>query len=58
MQNLIPLVHVADVEASLVTYALLGFVTGETMKDQCGRSHWGIAESGKAPYDVCGCYCD
>jgi len=48
VRNLIPLVHVADVEASLAFYALLGFVTGDTMKDARGRTHWGVAESDKA----------
>jgi hypothetical protein len=48
VRNLIPLVHVADVEASLAFYALLGFVTGDTMKDDRGRTHWGSAASNKA----------
>ena len=48
VRNLIPFVHVADVEQSLSFYALLGFAHGDTLQDLRGRTYWGSAASGKA----------
>ena len=47
VNRLVPFVHVADVEASLAFYALLGFVPQNVMKDAGGRAFWALAQSGK-----------
>ncbi len=46
VNRLVPFVHVADVEASLAFYALLGFVPQNVMKDERGRAFWALAQSG------------
>lgn len=48
VNRLVPFVHVANVEASLAFYALLGFVPQDIMKDGGGRAFWSMARSGKA----------
>ena len=48
VNRLVPFVHVADVEASLAFYALLGFVAQRAMKDARGRTFWALAQSDKA----------
>jgi hypothetical protein len=48
VNRLVPFVHVADVEASLGFYALLGFVPKDTMKDACGNTFWALAQSDRA----------
>lgn len=48
VNRLVPFVHVADVEASLAFYAMLGFVPQHTMKDARGRAFWALAQSTKA----------
>ena len=45
--DLVPFVHVADVEASLAFYAMLGFGTEQILKDGHGRAFWARARSGK-----------
>jgi catechol 2,3-dioxygenase-like lactoylglutathione lyase family enzyme len=47
VNRLVPFVHVADVEASLAFYALLGFVPQNMMKDAHGCAFWALAQSGK-----------
>lgn len=47
VNRLVPFVHVADVEASLAFYALLGFVPQNIMKDARGCAFWALAQSGK-----------
>lgn len=44
--DLVPFVHVADVEASLHFYSLLGFATQRSMQDGAGRTFWARARSG------------
>ena len=46
--RLVPFVHVADVEASLAFYALLGFVPQNVLKDCDGRAFWALAQSSAA----------
>jgi hypothetical protein len=46
VDRLVPFVHVADVEASLAFYALLGFETRHVMRDGAGRAFWALAQSG------------
>jgi hypothetical protein len=49
VNRLVPFVHVADVEASLAFYALLGFVPRSVAKDGVGgggRAFWALAQSG------------
>jgi hypothetical protein len=48
VNRLVPFVHVADVEASLAFYALLGFAPQNIMKDVRGRASWALAQSAKA----------
>ncbi len=48
VNRLVPFVHVADVEASLAFYALLGFETQSIMKDGRGNAFWAMAKSGSA----------
>ncbi len=48
VNRLVPFVHVADVEASLAFYALLGFVPQNAMKDGQGCMFWALAQSAKA----------
>lgn len=43
-----PLVHVADVEASLAFYSLLGFQRRGDLKGPEGRTHWASAASSLA----------
>lgn len=45
ISRLVPFVHVADVEASLAFYALLGFQTGGVMRDRRGAAFWAIAST-------------
>lgn len=47
VNRLVPFVHVADVEASLDFYALLGFVPQNIMRDARGCAFWALAQSGK-----------
>lgn len=47
VSNLITYAHVADVDASLAFYALLGFEPQNTMKDPSGRAFWALARSGE-----------
>lgn len=46
VNRLVPFVHVADVQASLAFYALLGFTAQSIMKDPGGRAFWALARSG------------
>lgn len=46
--RLVPFVHVADVEASLKFYALLGFAPQSVLRDAGGRAFWAMARSGGA----------
>ena len=46
--RLVPFVHVADVEASLKFYALLGFTSQNVLRDAAGRGFWAMAKSGGA----------
>jgi hypothetical protein len=48
VRNLIPFVHVADVDASLDFYALLGFACDGAMRDERGRAFWASARSDRA----------
>ena len=48
VNRLVPFVHVADVDASLDFYALLGFVQNNTLRDPAGRAFWSLAQSGNA----------
>lgn len=48
VNRLVTYVHVADVEASLAFYALLGFVPQNVMKDVRGRAFWALAQSDRA----------
>jgi hypothetical protein len=48
VRNLIPFVHVADVDASLAFYALLGFACEHAMRDDRGRAFWAMAKSERA----------
>ncbi|HZW06765.1 MAG TPA: VOC family protein [Phycisphaerales bacterium] len=48
VSRLVTFAHVADVDASLAFYALLGFTPVHTMKDGAGRSCWAMAVSGSA----------
>lgn len=48
VNRLVPFAHVADVEASLAFYALLGFVPQRVLRDAQGRAFWALAQSGKA----------
>ena len=48
VNRIVPFVHVADVDASLAFYALLGFAPQRTMKDHIGRAFWAIAQSDTA----------
>lgn len=48
VDRLVPFVHVAEVEASLAFYALLGFAPAHTMTDPRGRAFWAMARSGAA----------
>ncbi|MDP1663002.1 MAG: hypothetical protein Q8L55_13885 [Phycisphaerales bacterium] len=41
-------IHVADVDASLAFYALLGYAPEKTLKDEQGRAFWSLAHSGTA----------
>ncbi len=46
VNRLVPFVHVADVQASLAFYALLGFTPQSIMKDPGGCAVWALAQSG------------
>lgn len=48
VHRLVPFAHVADVEASLAFYALLGFAAKNVMRDPRGRAFWALAQSGAA----------
>jgi hypothetical protein len=48
IRNLIPFAHVADVDASLAFYALLGFVCDSVLRDEHGRAFWASAKSERA----------
>ena len=48
VDRLVPFVHVADVEASLAFYALLGFTRRRALKDAHGHTFWALAQSDKA----------
>lgn len=45
VNRLVPFVHVADVEASLMFYALLGFTPVNAMRDRHGKMYWVLAKS-------------
>lgn len=45
VNRLVPFVHVADVEASLKFYSLLGFTPANAMKDNNGKMFWVMAQS-------------
>ncbi len=47
VHTLIPMVHVADVEASLAFYALLGFEAVGVMREAGGAAFWARARSGQ-----------
>jgi hypothetical protein len=47
VHRLVPFVHVADVQASLGFYALLGFEAADVLKDG-GVAFWALARSGTA----------
>lgn len=46
--RLVPFAHVADVEASLAFYSLLGFVRQGTYQSSTGRTIWAHARAGAA----------
>ncbi|MFK7959149.1 MAG: VOC family protein [Phycisphaerales bacterium] len=48
VNRLVPYVHVADVDASLAFYALLGFTVVSAMKDDAGKTFWVMARSDAA----------
>lgn len=48
VNQLIPLVHVADVERSILFYELLGFAADEQMQDHAGRTFWASLAAGEA----------
>ena len=48
VRNLVPMVHVADVEKSLAFYALFGFAVRNRLPGPLGRTRWAYAECGKA----------
>ncbi len=48
VNQLIPLVHVADVERSIHFYEYLGFTAGERMQDHAGRTCWASMTAGEA----------
>ena len=48
INQLIPLVHVADVERSIAFYELLGFAAGERMQDNAGRTCWASLAAAEA----------
>jgi catechol 2,3-dioxygenase-like lactoylglutathione lyase family enzyme len=47
VNNVITYAHVADVDASLAFYALLGFEPQNVLKDHGGHAFWARARSGK-----------
>ena len=48
INRLVPYVHVADVEASLAFYTMLGFTPVKAMKDDDGKMFWVLARSAAA----------
>lgn len=44
----VPFVHVADVQAALDFYVLLGFVPERVLKDGHEKAYWALVRSGKA----------
>lgn len=46
VNRVVTYVHVQDVDASVVFYALLGFAPENVMKDGQGRAFWGLVKSG------------
>lgn len=48
VHRLVPYAHVADVQASLAFYELLGFTPQRVMADPGGRAFWALAQSGQA----------
>ncbi|GJM23907.1 MAG: hypothetical protein DHS20C16_03220 [Phycisphaerae bacterium] len=48
VNRLVPYVHVADVEASLTFYSMLGFTPVNAMKDDHGKMYWVLARSDSA----------
>lgn len=48
VNQLIPLVHVADVEQSIGFYEFLGFAVSERMQDDTGRTFWASLSAGEA----------
>ncbi len=48
VRRLVPMAHVADIEASLAFYALLGFEPRDILRDHAGTAFWASASSGKA----------
>jgi len=57
VDRLVPYVHVADVEASLAFYAMLGFAAVNVMRDDAGRAFWALAAtqkgaSGRGPGEI------
>lgn len=57
IDRLVPLVHAADVEASLAFYSLFGFEFDEPMRDEQGNAFFGSAAApnpnpGKGPAEI------
>jgi hypothetical protein len=48
IHRLTPMLHVADVEQSVAFYAMLGFKTGQVMRDHAGRAFWAMMGEGEA----------
>lgn len=48
VNRLVPMAHVADVEASVAFYALLGFAPRNILRDAAGKAYWAMTASGSA----------
>jgi catechol 2,3-dioxygenase-like lactoylglutathione lyase family enzyme len=48
VNQLIPLVHVADLERTITFYELFGFAVGDRMQDDAGRTFWASLAVGEA----------
>lgn len=48
VNRLVPMAHVADVEASVAFYALLGFTPRNVLRDAEGNAYWAMTTSGSA----------
>jgi catechol 2,3-dioxygenase-like lactoylglutathione lyase family enzyme len=48
VKRLVPMAHVADVEASVAFYGLLGFTPRNVLRDADGKAYWAMTASGSA----------